>query len=152
MQGKEMSTAQPHMAEGLTAGEWDQVHRQVQAALDPLRETVRRALPAIVVRSQRLSSRAFPLHSYLEFSWPHETEFESVIAGVLIAHSADGGLEVEGDIGGEATGCTYFGSARLPVSANAASVIDAARTVAAQLAKESERLIQGLQERRAVPS
>ncbi len=117
---------------------WDYVHREIQGSLGVLALSVGQ-IPARL-RPGRTSSRTFPLFSYLTFEPIDGREDESIVAGVTIATTAEGRLEVSADISGEESGRVFFDVAGKHVESDPAEILREAVGMAKQLAKGASNL------------
>ncbi|HTU20485.1 MAG TPA: hypothetical protein VMG10_20645 [Gemmataceae bacterium] len=147
-----MSTAPAVQNSGLTPADWDQVHSQVQAALDVLAQRVRVRCPAAIVRpGGRTAGRVWFLSSYREFNLTEDdTEAEDVVAAMTFSPAADG-IRILADIGGAATGLTDYEAPERFVPANLAAVLAAARELGEELGRQDEVVVNALSERRPPP-
>jgi hypothetical protein len=147
-----MSTAPVIRNPGLTPGEWDQVHGQVQAALDVLAQRVRSRCPSVIVRiGGRTSGRVWFLYSYREFNLSEDdSEAEDIVAGINFSGEGDD-IRIRADVGGAETGETDYEAPERVVPANLAAVLAAARELGEELSRQDEIVVKAMFERRPPP-
>jgi hypothetical protein len=147
-----MSTAPTIQDSGLTPADWDQVHGQVQAALDVLARRVLSRCPAVVVRAgRRNAGRVWSLYSYRPFNLTEDdTEAEDVVAAMTFSPTA-GGIQILADVGGAETGRTDYESPERLVPANLPAVSAAVRELGEELGRQDEAVVRAVSERRPPP-
>ncbi len=147
-----MNTASAVQNSGLTPADWDQVHSQVQAALDVLAQRVRVRCPGVLVRpGGRTAGRVWSLSSYREFNLTEDdTEAEDIAAAMTFSPTADA-IRILADIGGAATGLTDYEAPERFVPANLPAILAAAREVGEELGHQDEVVVKALSERRPPP-
>jgi hypothetical protein len=147
-----MSTAPATQNLGLTPGEWDRVHEQVQAALEMLARRVRSRCPSVIARAGgRTVGRVWFLYSYREFNLTEDdSEAEDITVGMLF--SAQGGnIRILADVGGAETGHTDYEAPERIVPANQTAVLTAARELGDELCRQDEIVVAAMSERRIPP-
>jgi hypothetical protein len=148
-----MSAAPVVQNPGLTPGEWDRVHAQVQSAFDGLAQGVRSRCPSVTVRpGGRTSGRVWFLYSHRDFNLTQDdSEAEDVVAGVTFSPEGDG-VRIQADIGGGETGQTDYEASERVVPANLTAVLTAARELAEELSRQDEVVAKAMSERRPPPN
>ncbi len=138
---------------GLTAGNWDQVHAQVQASLDVLSHEVRSRCPSVFVRrGGNTSGRVWYLYSYREFNLSEDdSEVEDTVAGLTF--SPEGArIRIQADIGGAATGIIDYEAPERLVPADLSAVLTAAGELSDELIQRADVVVTAISERRPPPN
>ena len=131
--------------------DWDRIHRQTHALLEPLVGYVQRQQPTVRSQGGTTQTPALPLFSYRVFRWGDEPDLEAVIVGLDFKPSPNGGIVVRGDIGGEETGRTYYQAGEHAVAGTMPAVLAAAVAIASELAAQGDVVVSALRVRQPAP-